>query len=315
MKIGMCLPSETGAMGGESPSAQDVLELAKLAEQVGFDSVWLVDHFLYDAGVEMAALGAGPPPELMGVLRGAWEALTFAAGLATVTQRVEIGTLVVNTGYRNPAVLARMVETIDAMSNGRFICGLGAGDFQSEHDFYGFPWERRIGRFEEALQIIKPMLRGDSVTFAGEFYATNEASLLPKGPRALGPPIMIGLLKGGPRMKRLVSQYADIWHCWLASTDSHASAYQGPLDAMLAACDKHGREPTTLQRSVTPRVCPTSIRPDGFDMLPIHGSVNEIEDQLRGFEAMGVDHLSVWLWPNNKRGVEAFAPVLEQMKC
>ena len=83
MKIGTCLPSETGAMGGGDPSAQDVLELAKLSEQVGFDSVWLVDHFLYDVGAEMAALGAGPPPELMGELYGAWEALTFAAGLAT----------------------------------------------------------------------------------------------------------------------------------------------------------------------------------------------------------------------------------------
>jgi alkanesulfonate monooxygenase SsuD/methylene tetrahydromethanopterin reductase-like flavin-dependent oxidoreductase (luciferase family) len=313
MKIGLCLPTETGAMGGGDPSALDVLELAKLAEQVGFESIWLVDHFLYDAGAEMAALGAGPPPELMGVLHGAWEVFTLAAGLATATDRVEIGTLVANTGYRNPAVLARMAETIDAMSGGRFICGVGAGDFQSEHDFYGFPWEKRIGRFEEALQIIKPMLRGESVTFDGEFYQTREALLLPKGPRPQGPPIMIGLLKGGPRMKRLVAQYADVWHCWLASTDSHPAAYQEPLDAMLAACEKHGREPASLDRSVTPRVCPTSKRPDGFDMKPIHGSVNEIVDQIGGFEAMGVDHLSVWLWPNNKQGLEAFAPVLEEL--
>ena len=139
MKIGMCLPSDTGIMGGGDPSAQDVLEIAKLAEQVGFDSVWLIDHFLYDAAAEMVDMGAGPPPELKGVLHGAWEALTLAAGLATATESVEIGTMVLNTGYRNPALLARMVETIDGMSNGRFICGLGAGDFESEHVFYGFP--------------------------------------------------------------------------------------------------------------------------------------------------------------------------------
>ena len=314
MKIGMCLPSETGAMGGGDPTAHDVLELAKLSEQVGFDSVWLVDHFLYDAGAELAALGAGPPPELMGFLYGAWEALTFAAGLATATERMEIGTLVANTGYRNPALLARMAETIDGMSNGRFICGVGAGDFESEHVFYGFPWERRIGRFEEALQIIKPMLRGESVTFDGEFYQVKNASLLPKGPRANGPPIMIGLLKGGPRMKRLVTQYADIWNCWLASTDSHPEAYQAPLDAMLAACEKHGRDPATLELNATPRICPTSKRPDAFDMKPICGSVNEIADQIRGFEAMGVTHLPVWLWPNSTEGVEAFAPVLEELK-
>ena len=314
MQIGMCLPTESGAMGGEDPSTKDVLEMATLSEQVGFDSVWLVDHFLYDAGAEMTALGAGPPPELMGVLRGAWEVLSVAAGLATLTDRVEIGTLVVNTGYRNPAVLARSAETIDALSDGRFICGVGAGDFQSEHVFYGFPWERRIGRFEEALQIIKPLLRGESVSFDGEFYQTSNASLLPKGPRAEGPPIMIGLLKGGPRMKRLVVQYADIWKCWLASTDSHAQAYREPLNAMLAACEKHGRDPATLEKNVTPRVCPTSIRPDGFDMNPIAGSVNEIADQIAEFEALGVSHVTVWLWPNNRAGIEAFAPVLEQLR-
>ena len=314
MKFGMCLPSETGTMGGGDPSAQDVLEMATLAEQTGFDSVWLVDHFLYDAGAEMAALGAGPPPELMGVLYGAWEALTFAAGLATATERVEIGTMVLNTGYRNPALLARMAETIDGMSNGRFICGVGAGDFESEHVFYGYPWERRIGRFEEALQIIKPMLRGESVTFEGEFYQTDKASLIPKGPRGEGPPIMIGFLKGGPRMKRLVAQYADIWNTWLASTDSHPEAYQETLDTMMAACEKHGRDPATLERNVTVRVCPTSVRPDGFGMKPICGSVTEIADQIRGFGAMGVSHVPIWLLPNSPQSMEAFAPVLEELK-
>ena len=301
-------------MGTTPPSAKDVLELAKLSEQVGFDSVWIVDHFLYDAGAEAAALGANPPPELMGRLSGAWEALTFVAGIATATDRVEIGTIVANTGYRNPALLARMAETIDALSDGRFICGLGAGDFESEHRFYGFPWERRISRFEEALQIIKPMLRGQSVNFEGEFYRTENACLFPKGPRPQGPPIMIGLLNGGPRMKRLVVQHADMWNCWLASTNSQPEAYQEPLDAMLASCEKHDRDPATLERCVTPRVCPTALRPKGFDNKPICGSINEIADQIRGFDALGVDHLPVWLWPNNKASVEAFAPVLEMLK-
>lgn len=314
MKIGNCLPSETGALGGGDPSADDVIEMAKLSEEVGFGSVWLVDHFLYDAGAEMAALGAGPPPELMGVLYGAWEVLTMAAGIATVTENVDIGTLVANTGYRNPALLARMSETIDALSAGRFICGLGAGDFRSEHEFYGYPWEKRIGRFEEALQIIKPMLQGESVSFDGVHYQTKEAQLIPKGPRPEGPPIMIGLLQGGPRMKRLVVQYADIWNCWLASTDSHPDAYREPLGAMMAACEKHGRDPNTLERNVTPRVCPTDAHPEGFTMKPLRGSVNEIADHLHEFETMGVTHLPVWLWPNTRESIEAFAPVLEAFR-
>ncbi len=313
MKIGIGLPSDTSPMDG-GPSPQDILEMARLGEQAGFDSVWLVDHFLFDAGAEMAALGAGPPPELMGALYGAWEALTTVAGLATTTERVEIGTMVLNTGYRNPALIARMVETIDGLSNGRFICGLGAGDFESEHVFYGYPWERRIGRFEEALQIIRPMLRGEAVTFDGEFYRTDRACLIPKGPRPDGPPLMIGLLKGGPRMKRLVAEYADIWNCWLASTDSSPEAYREPLSEMMAACEKHGRDPATLERNATVRVCPTSARLDGFDTKPICGSVNEIADQIRGFADAGVSHLPVWLWPNNKESVEAFAPILEELR-
>lgn len=314
MKIGMCLQTETGFMGTDPPTARDVIALARLGEQVGFDSVWIVDHFLYDAGAEAAALGANPPAELMGRLCGAWEALSVAAGLATATESVEIGTLVANTGYRNPALLARMAETIDDLCAGRFICGLGAGDFESEHVFYGFPWERRISRFEEALQIIAPMLRGESVSFDGEFYRTRDALLLPKGPRPHGPPIMIGLLRGGPRMQRLVAQYADIWNCWLASTDSRPSAYREPLEAMMAACAKHGRDPATLGRCVTPRVCPTSRRPEGFDNKPLGGTSSEIADDVHAFEVLGVDHLAVWLWPNNRESIEAFAPVLERLR-
>lgn len=115
-------------------------------------------------------------------------------------------------------------------------------------------------------------------------------------------------------MKRTVAQYADIWNTWLASTDSHPDVYQETLDEMMAACEKHSRDPATLERNVTIRVCPTGARPDGFGMKPICGSVNEIADQLRGFAAMGVSHVPVCLLPNSPEGVLAFAPVLEELK-
>ena len=112
--------------------------------------------------------------------------MVTAGALARETRRVEIGTLVVNTGYRNPALLARMADTIDELSEGRLILGLGAGDFESEHVAFGYPWDRRVSRFEEALQIIRPLLRGEKVTFEGEFYTTREAENIPKGPRPEG---------------------------------------------------------------------------------------------------------------------------------
>ena len=246
MKIGVCLPTETEAMAGDTASGAEVMRLARLAEDTGFDSVWIVDHFCYSAAAEMEALGASAPPDLVGKIYGAWECLTVCAALARETQRVEIGTLVANTGYRNPALLARISETIDELSNGRFTLGVGAGDFLTEHDAFGYPWERRISRFEEALQIIRAMLAGKNVTFDGEFYQTREAVNLPRGPRSDGLPLLIGVLGRGPRMKRLVAQYADQWNCWLASGDSHASAYIKIRDDILAVSYTHLTLPTIL---------------------------------------------------------------------
>ena len=311
MKIGFCLPSETGNMGGETASGVQLLHMAHKAEEVGFDSVWLVDHFCYSAAAEMEALGATPPPELVGRTYGAWECLTTAAVLARETRRMEIGTLVVNTGYRNPALLARMADTIDEFSEGRFILGLGAGDAVSEHHAFGYPWERRVGRFEEALQIIIPLLRGETVTFDGEFYNTFEAQNLPRGPRPHGPPVMIGMLHGGPRMQRLVTTYADIWNCWLASVDSHPAAYAPIRETMLAACEKHGRDPATLVQNVTSRICPPGGAPVSEDMKPLKGSANEIADAIGEFESLGVEHLSLWPHPNVERSIDFLAEVIE----
>ena len=315
MKVGTCLPTETGQLDGGTATGRQVVEIAQLAEEVGFDSVWLVDHFCYSAAAEMAGLGAGPPAELAGVTFGAWECLTTAAGLACATERVEIGTLVANTGYRNPALLARMADTIDELSGGRFITGLGAGDFFSEHLAFGFEWERRIGRFEEALQIIRPLLRGETVNFDGEFYRARGAVLTPKSSRPGGSPILIGALAGGPRMKRLVATYADQWTCWLASTDSHARAYEAPRDAFIAACEKHGRDPATLERNVTVRIAPTAAQPPFKGMRPIRGSVAEMAEAIADFEALGVAHLSLWPYPNDAATLEATAPVIEQLRA
>lgn len=310
MKIGFCLPTETENMGGDTASGAQVLRMARRAEAAGFDSVWLVDHFCYSAAAELEALGATPPPELVGKVYGAWECLITATALARETERMEIGTLVVNTGYRNPALLARMADTIDEFSEGRLILGLGAGDFVSEHRAFGFTWERRVGRFEEALQIIKPLLRGDTVTFDGEFYSAHEAQNLPRGPRPDGPPLMIGMLHGGPRMRRLVSQYADIWNCWLASADSYPAAYAPIRDTVFEACEKHGRDPATLSQNVTCRICPPGGAAVSEDMKPLAGPADEIADAISGFAALGVEHLSLWPHPNVEQSLDFLADVI-----
>ena len=283
-----------------------------------------------------------PAENLKGVKRGAWECFTTAAALATATERVEIGTLVANTGYRNPALLARMADTIDELSDGRLILGLGAGDMASEHRAHGYPYERRVSRFEEALQIVRPMLRGESVSFEGEFYQTESAELLPKGVRAEGPPLLIGVLSGGPRMRRLVSQYADHWNAWMAYTDSRPEAYVEPADIMAAACEKHGRDPQTLEVSY-PQIRPVAPRAVGKryigpqarvqernitvsvampgesfpmpDAVPLTGTPDEIGENLGRFAELGVKHISLLPFPNTIRTLEALAPVLEQVNA
>ena len=251
LKVGVMLPQWTGAMAGRTPRGQDVLALARLAEARGFDSLWLVDHLRFETYVDLPALGAPPlPDEYRDRQVGFWECWTVLAALAATTARAELGTLVTNTGYRNPALLAQMAETVDELSGGRLILGLGAGDSITEHESHGFPWAGRVGRFEEALRVIRPMLRGEAVSFAGQSYQTRGAAVGLKGPRPGGPPLTIGLLAGGPRMQRLVAHYADVWNCWQAFGDSGVAAYRARRAAMEAACARHGRDPVTLGRHV-----------------------------------------------------------------
>lgn len=314
MKIGLLLPTWTGSMGGATPSGQDVIKLARLAEQVGFDSVWISDHFYFEPYIDFRVIGVAFPDEYRGVKGGAWECWSVASALAASTDSVEIGTLVSNTGFRNPALLARMVDTIDELSGGRVILGLGAGDFETEHKAFGYPWDRRIARFEEALLIIRKLLGGQVVTFRGEFYRVEEAQLIPKGPRPAGPPILIGALRGGPRMTRLIAQYADHWNCMLAFGDCRPAAYQACWELVRAACEKHQRDPATLARNVCVGV---SLAREPYPIpgaIPLTGSPAELAERFGEFANVGIDHVTLMLHPWTYAGIEAFGRVIEQMR-
>lgn len=297
-------------MGGETARGTEILGLAKLGEALDFDSVWLVDHFLWNV-VDREHLDEVPPEGSEGLRFGYWECWTLASAVAAATSRVEIGTLVTNTGYRNPALLARMAETVDEISGGRVILGVGAGAIAGEYEAFGYDFERRIGRFEEALQIIRPMLRGEAVTFDGEFYRTRNAELLPKGPRSNGPPILIGILKGGPRMKRLAVQYADHWNCWLTWLDSRVETYREAYREIVEACEKHGRDPATLQKNVAIAICFSGSKSDMPGALPLMGSNEEIAGELARYLEEDVDHIVIKLQPMTRETIEMLARILE----
>jgi alkanesulfonate monooxygenase SsuD/methylene tetrahydromethanopterin reductase-like flavin-dependent oxidoreductase (luciferase family) len=314
MKLGLLLPTWTGAMDGVTPRTRDVVTLAQQAEAVGFDSVWISDHVYFEPFTDFRVVGVEFPPEFAGVRLGAWECWSLAAAIAATTSRVEIGTLVSNAGFRNPALLAKMVDTIDDLSDGRVILGLGAGDFELEHRAFGYPFDHRIARFEEALPIIKGLLAGEQLTAVGAYHRVEGAQLLPKGPRAKGPPLMIGVLEGKPRMSRLTAQYADDWNCVLGfghSTPVEFLRHWAPLEA---ACERVGRDPATLTRHATISV---SLADTPFPIpgaVPLSGQPGQIAARLTEFGRAGVDHLSMMLHPWNAAGIEAFADVISALR-
>jgi alkanesulfonate monooxygenase SsuD/methylene tetrahydromethanopterin reductase-like flavin-dependent oxidoreductase (luciferase family) len=288
-----------------TPRWQDIVTIAQRAEQVDFDSIWIADHLLFRfEGIEP---------------RGGWECLSLLAALAASTHRVELGTLVVCTGFRNPALLAKMFDTIEEISGGRLILGVGAGYHEPEYQAFGYPYDHRVSRFEEALQIISSLLKTGQADFAGKYYDVRECELRPRGPRPGGPPIMIGTK--GERMLRLTARYADLWNGWIAY-GKNAPAEVPPLRAAVdAACHEVGRDPATLGRTLTvlvdyvgtPDLPVRLIRPDSAPE-PLSGAPAEIAAALQAFTAEGISHIQVVIQPNNLAGIEAFAPVIEELR-
>jgi alkanesulfonate monooxygenase SsuD/methylene tetrahydromethanopterin reductase-like flavin-dependent oxidoreductase (luciferase family) len=313
MRIGLILPHWTGSMGGDTPDAGSVIEFAKKAEETGFDGLWLTDHVYHEPYLDFLEHGYELPEQMKGVRSGFWDAWSLLPALAEATEDAEIGTLVTNTAFRNPALLANMAETVDSLSDGRLTLGLGAGDFRSEHDFLGFAWERRVGRFENALQIITPMLGGKRVSYDGEYYSARDAEILPKGPRSDGPPVLIGMMRLGPRMQRLAVEYGDGWSCWLAFGDSWAGDYAERVTVMREACERRGRDPASLRNTVTVGV--TAPGSPGLvpGANPIAGTEDQVVEELLRYRDSGADHLSIYLEPCNEQGLEWFAGILDQI--
>ena len=305
MKVGAVLPMAENPETGAIPAYREIRDLARQAEAAGFDSVWLYDHLLYRFPNRPVS--------------GSWEGWTLLSGVAEATERVELGTIVLCTAFRNPAVLAKMAVTLDEISAGRFILGLGAGWHQPEFDAFGIPFDHKAGRFEEALKIIVPMLREGEVTFEGQHYQARETQRRPRGPRPKGPPILIGSGPRSPRMLWLCATYADQWNGSLRNGRSHGDQVPPLREAVDAACRDVGRDPATVQRSVSIMVDQTGTREIGPSMKPenadpLTGSPEEIAAGLRAFEAEGIDHLQVYLVPNTIASIERFAGVLEIYK-
>ena len=284
MKIGMVLPIAESGEAGQTPRYAEIRDLAMAAEAAGFDSVWVYDHLLFRMGENPTA--------------GIWECWTLLAALAEATERVELGTVVLCVPFRNPAVLAKMADTLDEVSNGRLILGLGAGWHQPEFDAFGIPFARKADRFEEALKIICPLLRDGRVDFRGEHYSAPNCELRPRGPRSGGPPILVASSR--PRMLRLTAEHADAWNTAWLGQPTLLSERRAALEA---ACAEVGRDQATLEVTVGVNVRFPALL-DGQDepvdpAKALSGSAEEIAAGFRAYEAQGVGHLMCSAAPNN----------------
>lgn len=278
-------------------------EMATRAEEIGLDSVWVGDHLLYR--------GDGLPP------RAPWEAWTTLAAIAAVTKRVEIGPLVAATSFHNPALLAKQAATLDEISGGRLILGLGAGWNEVEYRAYGFPFDHRVSRFEEAFTIIRRLLAEGRCDVHGTYYDLDDCELLPRGPshpHGEGPPLMVGSM--GERMLSITLPHVQAWNAWFTWFDNSVEGYR-PLRATIDdACRAAGRDPAEVERTLAlfvafPGALGRSLgdltRPDA---APITGDPATLAATLRDFAAEGVAHVQLVLDPINADTIGALAPTL-----
>ena len=279
----------------------EMVAMARLGEQVGFDSVWVGDHLLY----RDQAHGS----------RGPWEAWTMLAALAASTERIALGPLVAATSFHNPAMLAKMAATVDEISGGRLILGLGAGWNETEYRAFGFPFDRRISRFAEAFTIIRSLLRDGRVDFEGEFYSARDCELVPR-PRPGGPPLLVG--SSGERMLEITAPYMNAWNAWFTTTGNRPQGIPPLRQKVDAAARAAGRDPGEIERTVAilVQLAGGAGREHGEPDLsapPLAGTPEVIAETLRGFAREGIGEVQLVLDPITAASIEAMAPVLEQL--
>jgi alkanesulfonate monooxygenase SsuD/methylene tetrahydromethanopterin reductase-like flavin-dependent oxidoreductase (luciferase family) len=289
VRIGVTLPISASDGPGRPPTWSQMRAFAVHAEGVGLDSLWVCDHLL-----------SGPPSQPPEAIHECW---TVVAALAASTHRIGLGQLVMCASFRNPGLLAKMAVTADGVSGGRLVLGLGAGWYDPEYLAFGFPTDHRVARFEEALQVIGPLLRGERLTFTGRYHQVRDAVLLPPP----GRPIPVLVAAEGPRMLRLAARYADAWNtAWYGPPDQRLDQQ---LAAMCAAVEAEDRDPVTLHRTVGMDADVTEPDQPGGGSLA--GPVDDLARTIDAYARLGIDDLIIRLEPSTPRALDRLARAIE----
>ncbi len=276
--------------------------MAQRAEAVGFDSIWLGDHLLYDLED--------------GSSRGPWEVFTSLAALAAVTSRVQLGSLVASLGFHEPPMLAKMAATVDAISGGRLILGVGSGWNRREYEAFGIPYDHRVDRFEEAFGIVRRLLAGEVVTHAGPYYQLDRCLVDPPATRPGGPLLMVG--SNSPRMLSITLAHVDQWNVWWSIYGNTADGFAAVARDVRARCEALGRPADAVEATA----CVYVRAPDGTGRTmgdtntaaaPLGGTPRQLAEQLAGFAEAGASHLQLVVDPITEASIEWLGEVLEAL--
>jgi alkanesulfonate monooxygenase SsuD/methylene tetrahydromethanopterin reductase-like flavin-dependent oxidoreductase (luciferase family) len=274
--------------------------MARAAEAVGFDSIWLGDHLLYDL------------PD--GVTRGPWEVWTSLAALATVTERVALGPLVASTSFHAPAMLAKQAATVDAISGGRLVVGLGAGWNEREYRAFGFPYDHRVSRFEEAFTVIRTLLREGRADLDGSYYRVEDCVLDPRPARPGGPPLMLGSV--GPRMLSIGLPHVDSWNVWWSDYGNDPARFAELAGRVEQAAAAAGRAPGEVEATAAVLVrLPGGqgrLMGDAYnrEVTPAGGTPEQIAGHLRAMAAAGAVEVQLVLDPITQETIETLGETL-----
>jgi alkanesulfonate monooxygenase SsuD/methylene tetrahydromethanopterin reductase-like flavin-dependent oxidoreductase (luciferase family) len=282
----------------------EMVAMARAAERAGLDSIWLGDHLLYDL------------PN--GEVRGPWEVWTALAALASVTERVALGPLVASTSFHAPAMLAKLAATVDAISGGRLILGLGAGWNRREYDAFGFPHDRRVSRFEEAFTIVRQLLRDGRSDFRGTYYGVDDCVLDPPPVRPGGPPLVLGSI--GPRMMAIGLPHVDAWNVWWSDYGNDADGFGAVRARVEDAARQAGRAPGEVEATAAVLVrLPGGVgrlMGETYDDRSIRAvPVAELAPHLRAMADAGAAHLQLVLDPITVESIEAVGEAVQEFRA
>lgn len=295
MRIGLVIGLHDGGPDGDpAPRWGEIRAEALAAEAVGFDLVVIEDALTFGG-------------------RGHWESMTIAGGLAAATTTIDLSHSVINAPLRSPAVVARAADTLDEMSGGRYILGIGAGNTPEDYEEYGIPADPRYSRFAETLEVIHGLLKSRSIDFTGTYEVAKPARYAPAGPREGGPPIVVAA--GGPKMLRLCARFGDGWNWWGDATGDPESL-RAVVDGLEAACAEVGRDPGSLQRSLDLySYDPLGLTGDDRPGHVLAGSAGEIAASIVAYAGIGIDEVRLDLIAHTGRRVEAVEAMAEVVEA